>query len=66
VSSVATTAPIEPFLNAEQCAEALGGNLPAEWIEKKARAGLVPSHKLGHYRLYLVSEVSSALRNLST
>jgi hypothetical protein len=66
VSTVAIAPAIEPFLNAEQCAKALGGNLSAEWIEKKARAGLLPSHKLGHYRRYIASEVATALRSLST
>ena len=56
---------VEPFLTVEELAEKLGGNLKPKWLSNQALAGNIPSHKFGHYRRYVLSEVAEALREIA-
>ena len=51
---------IEPLVSAEEVAALL--NVQPAWVLEQARAGELPSYKLGHYRRFRVSEVEDWLR----
>ena len=55
-----TRADIEPLVAAEEVAELLG--VQPAWVLELARAGDLPSYKLGHYRRFRLSEVEAWLR----
>lgn len=46
---------LEPLLDSDAVAVLLG--VPATWVRSEARAGRMPSIKLGHYRRFVRAEV---------
>lgn len=50
----------EPLMDADQLAALL--NIPASWIEQKAREGVIPSLEFGRWRRFRRSEVEAAVR----
>jgi excisionase family DNA binding protein len=47
--------PDRSLVDAQQLAEVLG--VPHTWILRKARAGEIPHHKLGHYVRFDIDEI---------
>jgi excisionase family DNA binding protein len=52
--------PRERLVSAEAVAELLG--VQPAWVLEQARAGGLPSYKLGHYRRFRLSEVEAWLQ----
>ena len=50
----------EEFMTADEVAALLG--VKATWIGERARLGIIPSYKIGHYRRYLWSEIETWVR----
>lgn len=50
----------EPLVDADQLAALL--NIPATWIEQKAREGVIPSLEFGRWRRFRRSEVEDSVR----
>lgn len=50
----------EPLLDSDQLAAIL--NIPASWIEQKAREGVIPSLEFGRWRRFKRSDVESAVK----
>jgi hypothetical protein len=50
------------LVDAKQMAELL--SVPENWVRDKARAGVLPSHDLGHYVRFEPAEVLEAVRKL--
>jgi excisionase family DNA binding protein len=51
----------ETLVDADQLAALL--NIPATWIEQKAREGVIPSLEFGRWRRFRRSEVEAAVRS---
>jgi excisionase family DNA binding protein len=50
----------EPLMDADQLAALL--NIPATWLEQKAREGVIPSLEFGRWRRFRRSEVEGSVR----
>ena len=49
--------PTNEYLTAEQVAVRL--RVKPTWVGEKARLGIIPSYKVGHYRRYLWREIEA-------
>jgi predicted DNA-binding transcriptional regulator AlpA len=52
---------VEEFMTAVEVAALLG--VKATWIGERARLGIIPSYKIGHYRRYLWSEIEAWVKS---